>query len=243
MTPVLQNAVQIGGGTQRLSDQVYEFIKDQLLNGNYGAEDWISVEDISAKLSVSRQPVMGALQRLSEGGLVEIVPQVGCRPRRYQLDNALDFYQLFAEGEALLAGLAAKRAERGSVLKLKILSSAIQELTTRRDSDPASLGRLYRPLNNQFHAEIHRIANSPLCANAVEMQRDLSDFFVAVTERPIFGDRLAAAHEEHERIMEAIAQGDSKTATRIMRAHVLCTAQRLPPQSSQKSSRKAAKGA
>ena len=227
-------SVVAGGKVQRsensksgLSEQVYAFVKEQLLDGQYGPNDWILVDQISARLSVSRQPVMDGLKRLAVAGLVTIVPQVGCRPRRYNVEEAVDFYRLFAEGEALLAGFAAERAERNDLVKLRIISSEISELVGRKKQNPAELGRFYRSLNNVFHGQLHRMARSPTVSNTVEIQRDLSDFFVAVAERPIFGNRLTEAHDEHERIIKAVSAGDSARASKIMRGHVLAIADRL----------------
>lgn len=218
-------------GKVRLSDHVYGYVKEQLLDGRYEPEDWIPIEEISQTLGVSRQPVMGALKRLAIEGLVTIVPQVGCRARRYDLADAIDFYRLFAEGEALLAGLAAERAEPSDLIALRVISAQIGQLRDREKS-AEELGRMYRTLNNRFHSELHRIARSPAVAETVEIQRDRSDFYVALAKRPIFGERLRAAHDEHEDLFDAISQKDAKRASDIMREHVLAIVHRFgsPPQ-------------
>ena len=213
-------------GKVALSHHVYAFVKDQLLDGKYRPDTWIPIEDISKIIGVSRQPVTDALKRLAVEGLVTIVPQVGCRARSYELAEAADFYRLFAEGEALLAELAAERAEPTDLIALRVISAQIGELTAR-ESDQGELGHLYRILNNKFHSELHRIARSPAVAETVEMQRDRSDFFVALTNRPIFAERLRAAHDEHQEIFEAVAARDGKRAAQIMRQHVLAIAERL----------------
>lgn len=209
-----------------LSDHVYGFVKDQLLDGRYGSDAWIPIEEISRTVGVSRQPVMDALKRLSIEGLVTIVPQVGCKARHYELADAVDFYRLFAEGEALLAELAAERAEQADFIALKIISAQIGELRGR-DCDTETLGRQYRTLNNRFHAELHRIARSPGVTETVEIQRDRSDFYVALAMRPIFAERVRLAHDEHEEIFEAVKARDGKRAASIMREHVLAIAKRL----------------
>lgn len=213
-------------GKVALSNHVYGFVKDQLLDGRYEPDAWIPIEEISTTIGVSRQPVMDALKRLAVEGLVTIVPQVGCRARRYDLADAIDFYRLFAEGEALLAELAAERAEPGDLIALRVLSAQIGELRDRRSAEE-ELGRLYRMLNNRFHSELHRIARSPAVAETVEIQRDRSDFYVALAKRPIFGERLRTAHDEHEEIFDAILARDGKRAARIMRQHVLAIAARF----------------
>lgn len=209
-----------------LTEHVYGYVKEQLLDGHYGPDDWIPIEEITVALGVSRQPVMSALKRLGLEGLVTIQPQVGCRPRRYEVEEAIDFYHLFAEGEALLAQFAAERARPEDIIELKILSAHIAELTNNND-DAIDVGRAYRTLNNRWHAELHRIARSPVVAQTVEIQRDLSDFFVAAINRPIFSERLTAAHHEHEELVKAVAANDGQRARMIMREHVLAIADRF----------------
>lgn len=216
-------------GKVALSDHVYGFIKEQLLDGKYGLDAWIPIEELSKSLGVSRQPVLTALKRLSVEGLVTIVPQVGCRARRYDLSEAVDFYRLFAEGEALMAELAAERAGPSDLITLRVISAEIGRLLSDEKSAD-ELGRMYRTLNNRFHTELHRIARSPAVAETVEIQRDRSDFYVAMAERPIFGERLHTAHDEHEELFAAIADGDGKRASRIMRQHVLAIVERLVKQ-------------
>ncbi|MFD2580403.1 GntR family transcriptional regulator [Novosphingobium colocasiae] len=159
-------------------------------------------------------------------GLVTIVPQVGCRARRYDITDAIDFYRIFAEGEAILAELAAERAEPNDLIALRIVSAQIGQLREEKCS-AEELGRLYRVLNNRFHSELHRIARSPTVAEVVEAQRDRSDFYVAMIKRPIFGERLRIAHDEHEELFDAVSRHEPKRAAQIMRQHVLGIADRF----------------
>ena len=64
---------------KRLAPVVYEMLKERLLEGTYQAGERLSVETLKTEFEVSKQPVMEALHRLAADGLVEIVPQVGCR--------------------------------------------------------------------------------------------------------------------------------------------------------------------
>src|SRR5215470_3244264 len=64
---------------RRLAPVVYDLLKERLLEGEFQAGERLSVEALKAEFGVSKQPVMEALRRLSSEGLVEIIPQVGCR--------------------------------------------------------------------------------------------------------------------------------------------------------------------
>ena len=66
-------------GTPRLHDLAYAYLKNLLLGGGLDPGDQISSEGVSRVLSVSRAPVSDAIRRLTVEGLLEILPQVGCR--------------------------------------------------------------------------------------------------------------------------------------------------------------------
>ncbi len=58
-----------------LSDLVYTQIKQQILNGELKAGDRIAEEDFAAEYGVSRTPIREALKKLTEYGLITIVPR------------------------------------------------------------------------------------------------------------------------------------------------------------------------
>ncbi|WP_291637237.1 GntR family transcriptional regulator [Clostridium sp.] len=58
-----------------LSDLVYNQIKQQILNGDLKAGDRIAEEDFAAEYGVSRTPIREALKKLTEYGLITIVPR------------------------------------------------------------------------------------------------------------------------------------------------------------------------
>ena len=99
-----------------LSETAYSHVRGMLVAGEITGEEWFPIEEIAESLGTSRQPVMDALRRLAVEGFVEIVPQVGCRPRQFELHEVRDFFKFFAEGEAQIAELAAQRADPNAVL-------------------------------------------------------------------------------------------------------------------------------
>lgn len=210
----------------RLSSQVHEYVKQQLLDGEIAQGNAIPVEAIAAQLGISRQPVMDAVRRLAQEGFVEILPQVGCFPRHYDWSEIADFYLLFAESEAVVARLATQRRTAPGIARMRSLSNEISEL---RDAGlpPGELANHYRTLNRKFHSEIRAMLGSPAIAEIVETQGDRSDFLAASARAPIFMKRLEAAHDEHERIIAAMEQGDAEAAADIMRRHVLAVAERI----------------
>jgi DNA-binding GntR family transcriptional regulator len=211
-----------------LTEQVYEQIKENLFVSRYGKGGRLPVDDIAKEMNVSRQPVMDAIKRLELEGFVSVIPQVGCMVREYTPDEIHDFYQLFAYGEAQVAELAAIKADDEDIISLKIISEQIGQLSKQKPPRH-DRARSYRMLNRKFHKEIRRIARSASLTELVESMGDRSDFFIAMSGRPVFAEeqRLVNAHVEHQEVLLAIVRHDARAAGEAMRHHILETDARL----------------
>lgn len=210
----------------KLSEVAYSHVKDMLVEGRVGANEWLPIDKIAAELGSSRQPVLEAMKRLVLEGFVEIMPQVGCRVRNPDPQEIDDFYRLFAAGEALIAELCAARALPADILSLRLISSQIGALSALEDNSQA-IGENYRVLNRRLHTEMRRVSRSKPLADVVESLGDRSDFYVALTNRSIFALNVEQAHREHEEIIAAIASGDEKGAREAMERHIFATEHRV----------------
>ena len=210
----------------RLAEKAYDHIKNLLLAGGVRADDWLPIEDIAQQLGASRQPVMDAMKRLKLEGFIDIVPQVGCRVRSPSVQEIDDFFRLFASGEALVAELAATRAEPADILGLQLISTQIGALAGS-NQPAARQGESYRQLNRQLHAEMRRISRSPLLTDVVESLGDRSDFYVALSSQPVFALNIPQAHQEHEAIIAAIAAKKPDKARKAMEQHTAATEKRV----------------
>jgi DNA-binding transcriptional MocR family regulator len=121
---------------RRLAPVVYDLLKDRLLEGEYQSGERLSVESLKAEFGVSKQPVMEALRRLSSEGLVEIIPQVGCRVPVYDGADVTDFFAIFGGMEGAVAGVAAQRCTDAQVDQLADVNEEIRRLID--EPDPAA---------------------------------------------------------------------------------------------------------
>ena len=94
---------------RRLAPVIYDLLKERLLDGAFAAGERLQVEALRNEFGVSKQPVMDALRRLASDGLVEIIPQVGCRIPVYGSVDVADFFAIFGGMEGAVAGVAAQR--------------------------------------------------------------------------------------------------------------------------------------
>ena len=177
---------------KRLGPIIYELIKKRLLEGVYAAGERIDIEALRGEFDVSRQPVMEAMRRLASEGLVEIVPQVGCRVPVYPGSDVEDFFAMFAVMEGSVAGVA---AERHGDTELGALENANQQIADLAAvPDPARRSHGYRVLNREFHAIINGMAHSAVIADISRRMWDMADLLIntAGVSQPLAAPSAAA---------------------------------------------------
>jgi DNA-binding GntR family transcriptional regulator len=206
----------------RLGTVAYRQIKEQLLEGRWAAGERLSVEMLKSALGVSKQPIMEALRRLSADGLVEIVPQVGCRVASYSPSDVADFFTLFGAFEGAIGAVAAQRRTVADLAELDEVHARIGHLCGERDAGVRSHG--YRVFNREFHGVIHRMARSDMVEEMSLRMWDLSDFLIntAGVPQPL-SSALDSRHADHEEIRRALVAGDAIRARAATERHIIST--------------------
>lgn len=206
----------------RLSGRVYGLLKTRLVEGEFPAGKRISIESLRQDYGVSKQPLMEAFRLLASDGIVEIVPQVGCRPMAYTQNEIADFFRVFAGSEGAVAAAAATRCDDGQVLALRRLLDETQRLSEEDSVEVRA--RRYRESNRRFHSRIHEMAASRVIDSLSRRMWDLSDYLVnTVAWTGGFAEHTAERHGDHERIVEAFEARDVERARQEMSQHILHT--------------------
>jgi DNA-binding GntR family transcriptional regulator len=143
---------------QRLGPVVLDELKERLLAGRYPSGSRISIEEVKAEFRVSKQPVMDAMRRLEATGIVQIVPQSGCRVASYPAQEIQDFFNLFGRYEGEIAAAAAVRRTDAQLVELDDAWQRIADLD--RLDDPGERAGGYRLRNREYHLVLHRMSHS-----------------------------------------------------------------------------------
>jgi DNA-binding GntR family transcriptional regulator len=207
---------------QRLAQLVLDELKARLLAGRYPAGSRISIEEVKAEFGVSKQPVMDAMRRLEATGIVQIVPQSGCRVACYSAQEIRDFFHLFGRFEGEIAAAAAVRRSDAQLAGLDHAWQRVADL--EKLDDPAERARGYRLLNREYHLVLHQMAHSRLMTDLSEQMWDLSDFLVTTTggiER--LSDALHDRNHDHDVIRTAIRSRNPDVARAAMESHIVGT--------------------
>ena len=213
---------------KRLASLIYDLVREQLLEGAYQAGERLQVEMLKAEYGVSKQPIMDALRRLASDGLIEIIPQVGCRVPVYEPEDIAAFFAIFGGTEGAVAGVAAQRRTAEQLSSLAAVNADILRLAA--DPSPSARAHRYRILNRQFHGIVHAMAHSPVVAEISRRMWDMSDLIINTSGAPQpLAFAVPARHQDHERIIAALQRADPQGARAEMEAHILGTVAVIHP--------------
>ncbi|MCF8071249.1 MAG: GntR family transcriptional regulator [Desulfarculaceae bacterium] len=195
-----------------MAERAYQQIKLMLLHDELVAGQKLRYQDIAKKLSMSQTPVILALSRLENEGLVCSEANKGYAVPELDLEEARELYELRLLVEVFLAGKAAERADEQSLADLREL------LQTHR----SVRGEVYCRERLWCDARIHlAIAKMSGQKNGAIYLRQLFDrIYLRYRPERLSTERLSEAEEQHEELFQALAANDAPAAGRIMKEHV-----------------------
>lgn len=187
----------------------YSLILSAIDNGIYRPGDRLVESELAERFGVSRTPVREALQRLETQAMLK-------RDGRSLIVATLDHNQLAelytvrAELEALAARLAARHA---TPEEIRVLASMIDDDRAIL-GDPQALSRS----NRRFHHQIHLASHN----RYLVQQLDLVHRSMALMARTSLAakGRDMVSLDEHQQIVDAIAERDGERAEQALRRHI-----------------------
>ncbi len=190
-----------------LVDRVYQALLDAISGGTLAPGLRITQDELAARFSVSRQPVLQALRLLKQDGLVLDAQGRGLLVAPLE-PRAIDhFYQVRGALDALAAKLA---AERGALLDPGLiergrLAASGHSVAAMIDADIA------------FHRAIYAASGNPLIERSaqphwVQLKRVMGAVLQSSRQR-------APLWDEHARIADAIHQRDPSRAVALIAHH------------------------
>lgn len=192
-----------------LTELTYFHIKQHILDGSLEEGARLTEDTLAAQLGISKSPVREALNRLESDGLISIESRRGAHVRKFSQKEASDLYELRELLEVHAVGLA------------KITPSLLAELAEsieriKRDLDEGN--RIaYVEEDIRFHNLIAAAtANNELC----RILENISQKSILCRSKTY---RLSAATSRdcHDKIYQALQEGNRELAQQAMREHIL----------------------
>src|SRR4051812_28287594 len=209
-----------GAAGRSIAEQVFRTLRTSIVTMRLTPATAISEQDIADRLKVSRQPVREAFIKLSEIGLVRVLPQRGTFVMKISAKEVMD--ARFVR-EAVECAIARRASEGIGKPAIEDLSAIIAE---QRKAGRAKDEEAFFALDDAFH---HALANAAECAYAwkvveeAKAQMDRVRFLSIPDATPV--DRLIV---QHQAILDAIAAGRAGAAEQAMRDHLREILKSLP---------------
>jgi GntR family transcriptional regulator, vanillate catabolism transcriptional regulator len=204
------------GRTLNLDDQAYGRIRAMIVEGAMLPGARIVPEQLAQDLGTSRTPILSALKRLYQEGLVEWLLRRGIYIRRPSLTELAQIFEL----REVLEGLVARRAAL-ALLPVEIERFAALFVGLDTEETPHNR-RLYLQRDYQFHAGLLKAADSPPLTSAVEAMNIMVSAFAGGVIRTIH-----EGMEEHAEIFANLRRRDPTGAEAAMRLHIRRSVDRL----------------
>ncbi len=192
--------------------RVRRIIEERIITNALRPGERLSENDLATMLGVSRQPVREALIRLSEAGLVRVLPQRGTVVTRISVARAESARFLRATIECALVRKTATRADDAAIARMRSLIADQAEAV--HAGDHAGFLALDDALHRAFaaatnHEDVWRILHN------VKLQMDRVRYLSLPDATP-----AARLLEQHAAIVDAIEARDPNAAEAVMRLHL-----------------------
>jgi DNA-binding GntR family transcriptional regulator len=201
---------------QTKTQYVYEWLRDQIVNGDLAPGQPIRQQYVAETLGVSFTPVREAIRQLESAGLVSHSANHGAAVNELSAEAIRELYLLRGVMEGLGARLAANKVTDVELAELASLHEEMADLLS--DSGPSVPGRL-ASLSREFHAKINQIGGAEIIAPRVQ---EIWATFPVPRSATLWSSLPHAqqAVEAHGEILAALRSRDGGRASALMEHHV-----------------------
>jgi DNA-binding GntR family transcriptional regulator len=214
------------------SERAYEYIRKQILNGEFQPGHPLMAEHLSEKIGVSRTPVREALHDLEKEGLVTIKSRLGASVKKMDDRELIELCELRLGLEVHAAGLAALRRSESDLNEILFALESLRGLSERLIAEPEDdmvrsevvhadvrfhIAIITAARNNLIKKEILRLH---LIHRAVVTKPKTVGKSSAADRKSELNAIQRAAVADHEEIYAAIARKDPAAAKARMERHL-----------------------
>lgn len=199
-----------GGNATAMVDRVFEGLRDEIVSGKLPPGTPLSRRQIAGQFGTSYSPVIEAMVRLENAGLIEAKPAQMARVREVTLEAIYDDHTLREAYETQSIRLACQTRTDAEIADLYQLAEAVEDRLTAADRESGPR------LDWQFHERIAQVSRSGTLQREMERLGLLTRLRQAWMMVPLPLDRP----QHHIRLVELIEARDVEAADALMREHV-----------------------
>jgi DNA-binding GntR family transcriptional regulator len=207
--------------TQNVQELVYQRLKEGIITNAFVPGQQLLVRELAQQLGTSTTPLVQAMLRLSQEGLVTILPRKGTFVAVLHDEDIRLLFEAREAVETHAAVLAARRATPSAIDELHaLLEHWLAIRRSLKDGIPSVGAQPLFEADSDFHVRVVALAGNTYLD---EMYHKLDTQIWAFTRRRLsrYHDAVQdVAHHGHLRIVEALTHGDAQAVAYAVSAHI-----------------------
>lgn len=202
---------------KRLQEQAYDYLKEMIISEKLEDGEIYSETKTAEEIGISRTPIRDALQRLSQEGLIDIIPSKGFKIREISEVDIIEIFQIRAAIEGFCSLLMAKEYDTPKAQDtIKQLEALINRQKEIADSD--SDIHAFVEADQRFHITIVNYADNS------EFNKLFNHYMYRIKKLAIHSlkhpGRIQSTIQEHINIFHAISTGNVSEVFAITLIHM-----------------------
>lgn len=183
--------------TRSLREQVYDYLRAEMARGGLQPGGFIDLNQLAARLGVSRTPLREALLHLEAQGFVTVLPRRGFRLNPLRLDDIRHFYEIIGALEAAALKRVGPSLGPADFACMRALDAEMAEAVAARDFDR------YYAANLAFHdVYLRRSDNARLVSQVHLLKQRLYDWPRRETMVEAWEQHSVVEHEDFLALLE-----------------------------------------
>ena len=200
-------------------NQVYQKLKEKILNENLAPGQWLVERDISEKFEISRTPVRELLRDLVSDGLISMEPSKGYYVRKLSVEEVIEIFQAREAIEGAAARLSCLRGDASFFNRVAKLKVQFEKLDITSDSVSGVIK------GTELHFAIINAANNSILSEFYQKLNNLNGLIRNLTKKSIKIE--TQSREAHLNISKAILDKNPEKSEQYMRQHLSSTCKLL----------------
>lgn len=214
--------------TKYSSDEIYKILEGEIVSLQIKPNEILSENALCARFDVSRTIVRSALQRLSQGGFVEIIPHVGTKVTLIDLETVTQYMYLRIAVESKVLRDFIKTMTPPQVEEVRYYKNAFEKAVEEiGDLSTLDVERTNILLSKDlaFHQRYFRFMGKNVLWDAVTHPQASYSRFIRLDM--LGGKNIPDVLVEHAAMMDIIDRGDSDAVEDIITRHLYGGTRRL----------------
>lgn len=208
-----ENTNYLEEGFTTAAEKAYSIISKKILDGEFKPGCKLSRRKMAEATGVSVIPVIEALNRLEEDGLVESKPQWGSFVTIPTLEKIADIYVLREAIECQIARILSQKITAEQEEELYVIANKLDN-TKYNINTSSELAQAHY----EFHSKMSEYAGYNSLINSLKR---INLFWILCKAVSVKREKSTLPEKWHTKLVNAIKSGDPDKAENMMRIHVL----------------------